>query len=64
MTRILHLIDRNTPADMLAQLAVLAGPDDEIISIGRPPELPGPHRVRAIHEIRAVPLSSSQQKTK
>ena len=50
MTRVLHLIDRNTPADMLAQLAVLADPADEIISVGRPPELPGGHEVRAIHE--------------
>jgi len=50
MAPVLHLIDRNTPADMLAQLAVLADPDDEIVSVGRPPELPGGHEVRAIHE--------------
>lgn len=50
MSKILHLIDRNTPADMLAQLALLAGPDDEIISVGPPPDLPGAHRVRAVHQ--------------
>ncbi len=44
MTGTLHIIDGSTPADGLLQLALLAGPEDGIVSLGPPPEhhrLPG-----------------------
>ncbi len=50
MRRILHLIDRDTPADMLATLALLVGPDDEILSVGPPPDFPGQRHIGEIHE--------------
>lgn len=56
MVRVLHIIDGRTPGDMLDQLALLAGRDDVIASIGPPPryagfELP----VRPVHCPLAVP---------
>ncbi len=55
MTRVLHLIDRDTPADMLATLALLAGENEEIVSVGAPPDFPADRPVGEIHE----PLSSA-----
>jgi hypothetical protein len=34
VTRALHIIDRDTPADMLMQLSALVGEDDAIVSAG------------------------------
>lgn len=52
MPRVLHIIDGATPADMLAQLSLLAGGDDTVVSIGPPPpagrlDLP----VRVVHRL-------------
>jgi len=52
MPRVLHIIDGETPADMLAQLSLLAAADDTVVSIGPPPpagrlDLP----VRAVHRL-------------
>ncbi len=46
----LHVIDRSTPPESLGQLALLADPDDPIVSIGSPPpcgDLAG--RLEALH---------------
>ncbi len=37
MTRVVHLIDRETSADLVGQLSLLACPEDEIISLGPAP---------------------------
>ncbi|HOF18913.1 MAG TPA: hypothetical protein PK082_08380, partial [Phycisphaerae bacterium] len=37
MTRLLHMVDRDVPADCLAQLAQLADEGDEVVSVGAPP---------------------------
>ena len=37
MADVLHIIDRQTPADMLDQLSLLAGEGDAIASAGPPP---------------------------
>ncbi len=39
MPKVLHIIDKETPADMLNQLSVLAGDKDTILSIGPSPDL-------------------------
>ena len=41
MTAALHIVDARTPADMLDQLATLAGPGDRVVSLGPPPCWPG-----------------------
>jgi len=38
MVRSLHLIDIQTPRDMLRQLSLLVGPDEQVFCIGRPPQ--------------------------
>ncbi|MCK4276818.1 MAG: glycosyltransferase family 4 protein [Phycisphaerae bacterium] len=38
MSGVLHLIDKNTPADMLHQLGLLGGADDVIASVGTLPQ--------------------------
>jgi len=48
--KVLHLIDRNTPLDMLIQIGLLAGTGDRIVSIGPPPQVPAGLNVRAVHE--------------
>lgn len=49
MIRSLHVIDKDTPRDMLGQLALLAGGDEETICIGLPPaRVPAPLVLREI----------------
>lgn len=36
MRRVLHIIDKDTPGEVLDQLALLVGPDERIISLGIP----------------------------
>ncbi len=38
MSNVLHIVDSRTPQDMLAQLALLAGDDDRVVSAGPAPE--------------------------
>lgn len=54
MPRVLHIIDGNTPADMLDQLVLLAGESDPIVSIGPGPAWEDRLKVRSFH----VPLGS------
>ena len=49
MTKVLHLIGLDTPADMLGQLARLAGPADRIASVGPPPADEDRLTVEAVH---------------
>jgi glycosyltransferase involved in cell wall biosynthesis/tRNA A-37 threonylcarbamoyl transferase component Bud32 len=37
MVQVLHVIDGTTPADMLWQMELLAGPEDAVASLGQPP---------------------------
>lgn len=61
MPRVLHIIDRDTPRDCLEQLAMLAGPDDAIASIGPPPQPLGPGAAGVKLPVRAVhaPMGSA-----
>jgi glycosyltransferase involved in cell wall biosynthesis len=50
MSKILHLIDRNTPTDMLRQLSLVADESTRIISIGPAPDYPLPAPVECWRE--------------
>jgi hypothetical protein len=58
MIRSLHVIDKDTPRDMLRQLSLLAGAGEETICIGpapaHMPEVPAPRQVRAPFRIEAL----------
>jgi glycosyltransferase involved in cell wall biosynthesis len=58
MIRTVHVIDKDTPRDMLAQLALLVGLDEEVICIGPLPAcVPaglGPRQVRAPFRLAAL----------
>lgn len=41
MTVVMHMIDERTPRDMLAQVALLRGPQDVVVSLGRPRDRAG-----------------------
>lgn len=49
MPKVLHLIDAQTPADLLDQLSLLAGPRDQIVSLGPPPSGQFALPVRIVH---------------
>ncbi len=51
MSKILHLIDRNTPTDMLRQLSLLADESTRIISVGPAPDYPLPAPVESWREM-------------
>ena len=49
MIRSLHVIDKDTPRDMLGQLALLAGAEEEVLCIGPlPAHVPAPLRPRQV----------------
>jgi len=51
MPPVLHVIDRSTPPDCLGQLALLAGPEDRIVSVGPLPRHDVPVAgVEALHQ--------------
>ena len=56
MFKVLHLIDEKTPTDCLDQLNLLAGPGNQVVSLGRPPGHAGlTLPVKAVHR----PLGSA-----
>ena len=61
MPRVLHIIELDTPRDCLEQLAMLAGPDDAIASVGPPPQLPqlGPAGLKLPVRVVHAPMGSA-----
>jgi len=56
MTALLHLIDRDTPLEMRDQLALLAGGDDRIVSVGPMPPAEDRLAAQPVH----APLGSAR----
>ena len=61
MTKVLHLIARDTPVDMWGQLLRLAGPNDRIVSVGPPPEGEDRLTVEAVHVPLGLPRLAARR---
>jgi len=60
MTRVLHLIGRDTPLDMLNQLAALAEPHDRIVSVGPLPAWEDRFAPKFVHMPLGLPALSGR----
>jgi glycosyltransferase involved in cell wall biosynthesis len=59
VTKVLHLVDRQTPPDMLRCLSLLAGAEDMVVSLGPPPRWDRPPLPLPVTEVHC-PMDSAR----